>query len=320
MKIKKSFLFISILCLTLLITACGKKSPTNTPVPVTAEPPSVTQPPTEAPVITEAPTAAGLVEDPNALPADPQMVTFKASDGTELQGIYYPSAKNPAPLVIMMHWINGDKADWNEVAPWLQNRGLKNPFPNPGDPATFPWWDPSWFPAVPADQSYAVLTFTFRNCLPMDQRGCPSMDLAGWLQDAKAAALFGRSLEGVDPTKIVIMGSSIGADGAADACDFVNQQFPGTCQGSLSLSPGSFLGVSYQDTIKNLGKTQPPTTAWCLADEGEYAVCEQAESAGNTAFKGILIPGGDHGNMLMSPNLDPLPMQLILDFLDTTLR
>ena len=139
-------------------------------------------------------------------------------------------------------------------------------------------------------------------------------------QDAKAAALFGRTLEGIDPTRIVIMGSSIGADGAADACDFINQQYPGTCQGALSLSPGDFLGVSYKDTVMNMGKTDPPTPAWCLASESEFVACQNAKSVGNPVFRDFKIVKGSHGNMLMRPKLDPLPMQIMLDFLAETIK
>jgi hypothetical protein len=93
------------------------------------------------------------------LPLDPQEITFTASDGQELTGYYYPAAVTPAPVVVFMHWNAGDKSDWYEVAPWLQNRGLDNPFENPGTEA---WWDPSWFPAVPEDASYGVFIFSFR--------------------------------------------------------------------------------------------------------------------------------------------------------------
>ena len=74
------------------------------------------------------------------LPPEPQEITFKASDGQALTGYYYPAAVSPAPVVVFMHWVGGDLSDWYEVAPWLQNRGLKNPFTNPGSE---PWWDPT---------------------------------------------------------------------------------------------------------------------------------------------------------------------------------
>lgn len=318
MKSKPILFIVSLLTILTLISACAKATPTPGEAPTTTQAPA-----TAAPVETTAPTEtppAGAAEDPNALPPEPQLITFTAADGTELQGYYYPSAKNPAPVVVFMHWMMGDRSDWNELAVWLQNRGQINPFPNPGDGAEFRWWDPTWFPEVPIDRSYGVFVFTFRTCLPFDQGGCPNINEAGWLLDAQAAMLKARELEGVDPERIVAIGSSIGADGAPDGCKFLNDQFPGSCQGSLSLSPGGYLTIPYVGIVSQMGQATPPTPAWCLADEEEFGMCEAAEMAGNTAYQDFMIPTGDHGNMLLRPDLDPLPMQLILDFLAETLK
>ncbi len=250
----------------------------------------------------------------NALPPDPQEVAFQASDGWTHTGYYYPAAINPAPVVVFMHWAGGDKSDWYEIAPWLQNRGLDNPFPNPGDE---PWWDPSWFPAVPADASYGVFIFSFRGCEPY-KTGCTQGSPEEWLLDAQAAMQTATTLEGVDPTKLVAIGSSIGADGAPDACAWLNEQQPGSCQGALSLSPGSYLGIPYPEAVQDLGENQPPVAVWCLADDTEIGICESAEAVNNPAYQTFMIPGGSHGNRLLRPDLDPLPMQIILDFLAET--
>jgi hypothetical protein len=252
--------------------------------------------------------------DGGVLPSTPQEVNFTTSDGQELTGYYYPAAVTPAPVVVFMHWNAGDKSDWYEVAPWLQNRGLDNPFENPG---TENWWDPSWFPAVPGTVSYNVFIFSFRGCSPYNT-GCPEMTPQEWLLDAQAAMETARGLEGVDPTRVVAIGSSIGADGAADGCAWLNEQYPGSCQGALSLSPGGYLGISYSDIVGELGENEPATAVWCLADENEYAVCEMGEAAGNTAYMSYQVLGGSHGNRLLNPELDPLPMQFILDFLAAT--
>ena len=261
------------------------------------------------------PTGEDLAATPatggEALPPEPHEVTFTASDGQELAGLYYPAAVTPAPVVVFMHWNAGDKSDWYELAPWLQNRGLENPFENPGDET---WWDPTWFPAVPERISYSVFIFSFRNCSPYEA-GCPEMTPKFWLLDAQAAMETARDLEGVDPSRVAAIGSSIGADGALDGCAWLNEQHPGSCQGALSFSPGGYLGIPYPETVGELGGNDPATTAWCVADESEYAVCEAAKAAGNSAYQSYEVPGGSHGNRLLNPELEPLPMQLILDFL-----
>lgn len=246
----------------------------------------------------------------NALPPEPQEIAFQASDGQALTGYYYPAAVNPAPLVVFMHWVGGNMTDWYEIAVWQQNRGQANPFPNPAD---MPWWDPSWFPQVPDDVSYGVFIFSFRDCQPYDD-GCTGWS-DSWLLDAQAAMQTALTLKGVDPTRIVAIGSSIGADGAPDACAWLNEQTPGSCKGTLSLSPGGYMDMPYPEVVQKFGESQPPVAAWCLADENEIGVCDAASNAGNPAYRGFMIPDGQHGNMLLRPNLDPLPMQLILDFL-----
>ena len=309
-------IFIPLLCIVILLTACNLgKTPTavSTSAPPAASEPPVTQPPTTQPPTATAspsPTPSG----PPALPPEPQEITFQASDGQALRGYYYPAAVNPAPLVVLMHWAGGDMSDWYEIAPWLQNRGQANPFPNPGDE---PWWDPTWFPPVPQDASYGVFIFSFRGCAPY-RVGCRSGTSAEELLDAQAAMSTAVTLESVDPTKVVAMGSSIGADGAIDGCVFLNEQQPGSCQGALSLSPGNYLTISYAEAVKSLGENQPPVAAWCLANEQEFGICEAAEMVGNPLYRDFMIQSGQHGNMLLRPGLEPLPMQLILDFLAQT--
>ncbi len=332
----KQVRFYLLLCTILIVAACNTPTaaPTHTPAPPSAThtatpvpppPATFTPPPTATPTSTATatlpppPTATPtpLPPTPTPTPAglspEPQLIEFKAADGQLLQGMYYPAANKPAPLVVLFHWVAGDKSDWNEVAIWLQNRGQKNPFPNP---AQMPWWDPSWFPAVPTGVSYGVFAVTLRGCQPYKE-GCKGLEKAGWYADAQAAMLKATELEGVDPQKIVAIGSSIGADAAPDGCARLNQLKPGSCQGALSLSPGSYLTVPYPDVVKQLCQEQPPKTVWCLADEKEVQVCEAAGKY--PSYKVWIIPGGKHGNMLLSPKLDPLPMQLILDFLQEAL-
>ncbi len=124
----------------------------------------------------------------------------------------------------------------------------------------------------------------------------------------------------MDPNQIVAIGDSIGADGAADGCLYLNQQFPGSCQGALSLTPGSYLTQKYEEVVQELGQFDPPVTAWCLADPGEFRLCQFAEESGNSAYQDFMIEGAGHGIEMLKPGLDPLPMQLILDFLEQTVH
>jgi len=240
-----------------------------------------------------------------SVPAQAQEIEFQADDGQTLKGRYYPAAANPAPLVVLMHWAPGDQNEWNAIAPWLQNRGQA------ATSRGNPWLDASWFPPMLEGQSFAVFTFTFRNC----EGGCISFDRAHWLLDAQAAMRKAHELEGVDPKRIVAVGASIGSDGAADGCTWLNGQFPDACLGAFSLSPGDYLTVPYKDAVSALGAEQPPKPAWCLYSEGDSESVRACEAASGNNYRSIKYAGDNHGMYILQPDVKPSALQLMLDFL-----
>ena len=249
------------------------------------------------------------------LAPDPQPITFQAPDGQELHGLYYPAAANPAPLVILMHWVAGDMSDWYEIAPWLQNRGLANPFPNP---ANRDWWDPFWFPPAPSGVSYGVFIFSLRGCSPGPQ-GCPTWTPPEWLLDVQAAMFTAAQLEGVDPARIATVGASIGGDGAIDGCIFLNEQMPGSCRGAASLSPGGYLNTPYPEAVTTLTQQQPPSSAWCLVDPNNQYDVPACSNISAAQYRRLDFPDGGHGMSLFRQEVSPSAMQALLDFLAETL-
>jgi predicted alpha/beta-fold hydrolase len=184
---KKSALWITLI---LVFTACS--SAAAPAVEITPSQPAVQAGQTAAatPISTEAASPAACIGD-----AAPQEIDFTASDGQTLSGYFYPACSSGAPVVVLMHWIQGDETDWSEIAVWLQNRGQENPFQNPGSED---WWDPSWFPKVDPSVSYNVFIFSFRGCEHY-KTGCRVRNNAGWLLDAQAAMKKAGQLAGVDP-------------------------------------------------------------------------------------------------------------------------
>ena len=265
--------------------------PTESPVPPTQAP----VPPTETPVDT--PTSEPVV----ALPPEPQPVEFEAEDGQILSGIYYPAAEDMSPCVVLMHWAPGDQTVWALVAPWLQNRVDLSGIAPPTD-AT--WHDSSWFPAVPEDRSYAVFTFTFRDC----EGGCQEFLREGWLLDAKAAVEFAKTMPGVDSSRIAAVGASIGADGAINGC-------AAGCLGAFSISPGNYLTLDYAAEVTRLATLNPVAPAKCIAAAGDTASAAACASASGDTYETVIYPGEDHGVRLIRPDADPETLQSILDFL-----
>lgn len=280
--------------------------PTPSPTPPT---PKLTAPPTP----TSKPTAAPTSKPAALLPPEPRQVSFRAEDGQALEGTYYPGQSDKAPLVVLMHWAPGDAREWEAIAPWLQNRGLAGPA---SPPANKPWLDGSWFPRMPEGRSYAVFTFTFRNC----QGGCRRFERGAWLLDAKAAMRTARGLEGVDPQRIVAVGASIGADGAADACYALNEEFPSSCLGAFSLSPGDYLTIPYADAVARLGQEVPPKPAWCFYADEDVASAKACRAAQGENYRAWRYTGRDHGMILIKPGLDPDVLTYLLRFLEDTLR
>ena len=278
------------------------KVPTEPPPPPpkdTVEPKPTPIPPTETPL--PEPTL-------EPLPPEPQDITFEAEDGQILPGRYYPASVNPAPMIVLMHWAPGDMECWNEIAFWLQNRGLNGTSPNVG---ALPWLDPTWFPPMFEGQSFAVFTFTFRGCAG----GCSSFDRDGWRMDALAAMKTARELEGVDPTRLASLGASIGADGPPDACGPLNAEFGGTCLGALSLSPGSYLNVPYASAVDVMEMLEPPRPVWCFYSLDDTTATETCKSASGDHYQLFEWIDFGHGMRLLRPEVEPSAFQLILDWL-----
>jgi hypothetical protein len=201
--------------------------------------------------------------------------TFTAEDGRQLVGYFYSAWKPNAPVVVLMHQFDGNQAMWQEspIIKWLQNW----PVPFNAAPPT-----PSangLLPVMPAELSFAVFTFDFRGhgeSLPADIIPDGYSAHAGeFLMDARAAYQFARQMPGVDPSKVIGLGASIGGDAAVDTCSE-------GCVGVFSISPGSWLNVEFGSAVRALiaekkevrcvySVNDPPAPATCLSVvPGEY--------------------------------------------------
>jgi len=292
-----------ILGLAILFSSC---LPQSTPIPtatadLTSSQPSPTSEDNQQPASSEE-----SPEESNPLPPQPLDLVFFSEDGVELQARFFPAAALDQPVVVLMHWYPGDQDEWEEIAYWLQNRG------GMGTRRGVPWLDPSWFPELPLDTSYNVLTFTFRGC----EGGCGQLTSEEWLLDAHASLKAAGSLQGVDPAQVVAIGASIGGDAAVSSCAAILGKDPQGCLGALSFSPGNYLGESYPELVALLEDSSPPRPAWCLYDEADpdAVVCEQA--GGTNYYKEGWQGGNLHGMHLITPALDPLPLLRLAEFLD----
>ncbi len=343
--------FSLVLALTIALVACGpgtapaepeapqaepeeapaEPEPTQPPPPTdTPEPTPTPAPPTETPLPTETPTPEVQL---SGLSADPQRVEFQAEDGKNLVGYYYAAKYADAPVVVLMHWAGGDQRDWCRIAPWLQNRLDENPAEMPGcpePPGSLPHWDPSWFPPMPEDTSYAVFTFDFRD---FGESAAGLGSPGEWGLDAlaayKTAGEMPRSAAYVNPGKVASnapvvggllkmlgIGSSIGADAVSLACHLYNLLGSPDCVGAMSLSPGSYIDNNYAQDVKNLYEAERMVPVRCVAGDGDYSAgtCRSAEEHLDDL---LIYPGtGAHGTLMIDPDklYDPNLLVYILEF------
>jgi dienelactone hydrolase len=208
-----------------------------------------------------------------------------------------------------MNGAGGTTLGWQAMALWLQNRGEKA---DPGSGES--WRDPNWFPALDAEASFAVLTFDYQSTI------------GNYRADAQAAVVFASTLDGLDANQILTVGSSIGADSAAEACDRFNQAVKvgdaqGECKGAFSFSPAS--KTFYADAAPSL--LEEGAILFCLASTGDALAARACASQDNENFHPYIFDGEVHGMYLISPSLFPSdpeieenPLEILLDFLELT--
>ncbi len=269
---------------------------TETPEPTVILPPTITSTPTVTPIV--------------ILESSPLEIEFTAEDGQVLSGVYFLADSNPAPLMILMHWARGDHEEWTEIALWLQNRSELVRAPDYNNS----WKSSDWYPENTLGISMGVFTFTLRECAG----GCQNYLPAEWLLDIQAAITTAAGLTGVDSSRIMTAGASIGADGAINGCVWLNQSGLGKCRGTFGLSPGSLLLIPYENAALELLQNEPPVPVYCLyglRDDASVETCSAVPEA-------ILVDYGyidNHGFELLQPLKGPDPLILLLEFINKAL-
>ncbi len=237
------------------------------------------EPPTEAPSIPQASEAQVTPSVPvttSGVPAArvmlPQPVQFQSADGTSIAALYWPPVAAPAPALVLMHMMGGSKADWNQFAALAQGASIAHSDTQPAGAVSF-----------------AVLAIDFRG---HGDSGGTRDDRNGMLADARAALAKIQSMPDVDKTRVIMIGASIGGDAAVDACS-------DGCIGAISLSPGGFLGVSYNDALKSLGG-KPVMCVASVGDQLSAETCTGGESVGMADYQTQVYQGSAHGTAMFA--------------------
>ena len=191
-----------------------------------------------------------------------------------------------------MHEFGNNQAAWQESAiiPWMQNWGAQDPSDQPYTYAG------DRLPQMPKDLSFAVFTFDFRGhgesltahvVTKLDQNA------AGFLMDAQAAYTIAGTLPGVDPSHLIGVGTSIGADAVVDVCDE-------GCSGAFSVSPGNCLKVDYGDAVQVLlAQGKPVRCMYSYNDSPSPQTCWSLLP--NNLYRIFAYPGIKHGMTFFVP-------------------
>jgi hypothetical protein len=196
------------------------------------------------------------------LPTEPEDIAFKAEDGQELMGTYYPPPL-PSPLtVVYFPWVRGDRHDWNTLVTFL--------------------------PQPPSD---GVFSITARGC----EEGCgEDWDRADWLLDYPAALHAAKELPCADQNQLVTIGSSVGADGAIYACGKDER-----CIGALAFSPKGYLDIPYADEVAFM--VEQGKYVWAVSAQSDSGALRLDHPEWSDYYHEIILPGEAHGNQLYNP-------------------
>ncbi len=274
-------------CATAPTTEEGQPPAAGDVPPASIEPTQADEPaepqPSEEETVEAEPTAEPTGEPTAGPPPEPQRIEFEAEDGTPLVATFYPPVGQNAPGLLLMHQAGSSRAVWEPYAPL--------------------WQDGSAVPGI----SFGVLAIDFRG---HGESGGSGQGFDGVRLDARAALALLRTLPGVDPERIALIGASIGADAAVDECGE-------GCIAAVPLSAGGYLGLPFNDALALLLAAQNPSVL-CVAaqDDGQSAaICEGGTSVGLDDYRVQIYPGGAHGTFMFDEAYDPPLFDLINSFL-----
>jgi len=244
-----------------LTVACSDPTPASEPFTADEPAPEATRPGPPEPRELVAPS------EPPPLP-EARRITFEAEDGLTLVGDLRAGAGPEAPLVVLVHQLSTTRAEWE---PLLRR-----------------------FAVAPAMTTFAL---DMRGHGESTRRGDDTVawgdfETADWervAEDVRAALTHLREEVGLDPSHVILIGSSIGSSAVIRAA--ANEP---AVDAVVALSPGrAYRGVDALTPLAALGER--PLLA--IASRGEPASAETATQMAQIAAAGdhLLVDGDRHG-------------------------
>lgn len=219
------------------------------------------------------------------LAAAPRTVTFRTDDGVTIAGTWYEPSVRPAPAVILVHMLHRTRRDWDALASRLASEGI------------------------------GALTFDLRGHGDSTGPALVEGQYSGYVADLAAARRYVMSRPDVQPSRIAVVGASLGASIAA----LEAAQAPGLA-GIVLLSPASdYRGVKIDAALRKY----PGRALIVYSDDDPYAqrsAKELLKASGPLATRRetLSLSHAGHGTNMLGGDPD-LPRQLV-DWLKRTVE
>jgi dienelactone hydrolase len=220
---------------------------------------------------------AGAPETASSAPAGSRAVSFRAADGTKLEGRVFGSG---AVGVVLAHMFTADQRSW---------------------------WS---FAGTLAGQGYRVLTFDFRGYCPGGDGGCSGTekDVPKTWEDVVAAAVYLRS---AGATRVMLIGASMGGTAALIAA--AQPEVGASAIVTLS-APTQFEGLSIDGpTLQNV--EAPKLFVAGTGDAGAAQAAQQLYDESLGARRLEIVPAGEHGTDLLTGSRGEEVQKLVLSYL-----
>ncbi|MBI9050737.1 MAG: hypothetical protein JEZ00_15050 [Anaerolineaceae bacterium] len=234
--------------------------------------------------------------------SNPRELFLSGANGQTFPVVYYPPSTAQAPVVIFMHQVDMDLSQWDAIAAWLWKDDLSD-FRD----ETLPWLNSSWFPENTLEEKPAILVFTYRDC----GEGCSRPENRKILNDTQTILEYVLNQPEIDPKRITVVGTSVGADAALDACFLLQDKTDLDCDNVISVSPGSYLDYEFASVIKVMSKT--PTHMYCYAARADsYPATLCMSNRSSDVYEFFVGKGKQHGIELFTPEFEVNLLEILL--------
>ncbi|RPH96277.1 alpha/beta fold hydrolase [candidate division KSB1 bacterium] len=223
--------------------------------------------------------------------AEAEEIIFATKDSVSIAGSFYPAPVSPAPAVVLVHMLRKNRSSWTDIALTLQKNG------------------------------FSVLTFDLRGHGqstqtkrgPISEASFSESDFANMKYDLSAAVQWLRVRPDVIPSKVAVIGASIGAN---VAINFAVEDR--AISAVVLLSPGAvYRGIYVEPAVKSY---LPRPLFIVAAEDDNFSAVTVRELM--PLFKDekvvALFEDGGHGTYLLRSRPELIPM--ILDFIRSYMR